>query len=131
MAKEKVEVPGYHNEHLINVRKQLDKILKENDVAMLAYMHTPGNSQYINHLFPSYSLLYYDEKAGGIRFKRIEDGTFKGSVEEYQIAVAETVNMIHSFIELMSPIMKMLFDTSDTLEKKYNIKFDPGQGSFR
>lgn len=129
MSKDKgVDIKGYHNEHLENVMTELRKIIQKNDVAVAAYIHTPGNVQFINHFFPSYSLLYYDEKAGGIRFKRIEDGTFKGSVEEYHVAVAETVNMIHGLIDMMAPIMKFLFDTADTLEKKYQVDFKPGDG---
>lgn len=71
--------------------EQIKTVLKEHDIAGVVVIHTPGFSEYLNHLDTSYSCAHVSPDGGKItvRLKRSEVGQAKAK----QLA-EDTYNMI-------------------------------------
>lgn len=80
-------------EKLKNIMSQIQKILVDNDVAGVVVLHTPGFSEYMLHITPSYSCIKI-ESMNGIRFRCTAD-QFGGDTKKRDEMIANTSNMLH------------------------------------
>ena len=92
---------------------EIQAILKENDIAGFVVLHTPGFSEYLNHLETSYScakitpegmIMKIDtEKLGQAESKRLADGTY---------------SMVKHFAETIGPNALNYIKMQDYLKSK-------------
>lgn len=59
---------------LKKVMEQIKDLLKENDIAGFVVLHTPGHSEYLNAVSPSYSCAYLQNGDLAFRLKSSEVG---------------------------------------------------------
>jgi hypothetical protein len=77
---------------LKRVMAAIKKILEKEDIAGFVVLHTPGHSEYLNHITPSYSCLKVD-KGGNLRFvSKLTD--YNGNVQKKRKKEADTANML-------------------------------------
>lgn len=80
-----------YSKKLKKVMQQIHKILIKNDVAGVVALHTPGYSEFIIRINPSYSCAILQENS--IRFKaKAED--FGGDTKARNKAINDTSNMM-------------------------------------
>lgn len=90
--------------------EQIKEILKEHDIAAVVVLHTPGHSEYLYQISPSYSIAKIEGNELRIRSTHITD------MEEKVKKVTDTANMfvcltdvgdmLHSFNQHALKLMK-------------------------
>lgn len=94
--------------------EEIKAILKKHDIAGSVILHTPGFSEYLNHIEPSYSLMWFEN--GRCRIKAKKDNKH----------LADTVNMIHHFGTISGQQALAYMDLEDQLKAQMDIDHGPG-----
>jgi hypothetical protein len=94
--------------------EEIKAILKKHDIGAYVLLHTPGFSEYINEISPSYSCARFDnslEGAGltGVRFKA-KASELPGGAAEREQKIADTDNFLLHMVTGTASAFKM-FDT--------------------
>lgn len=100
---------------LKKIMDQIKDLLKENDVAGFVVLHTPGYSEYLNHLNASYSCAKIESNEG-IRFKLLSKEV--GRERAKQIA-NDTYNMITHFADTIAMNASHYIDAHELLKKQW------------
>ena len=101
--------------------EEIKKIIKENDIAGFVLLHTPGYSEFLNAVSPSYSCAKIEDGQIKFRIKTSEIGKEKAK------ALAEgTYNMITHFADQMTWYANMYIDAHDILKKQWGGDEDRG-----
>lgn len=104
----------YHPK-LKKAMEQIKEILREHDIAAYVVLHTPGYSEYLNHISPSYSCAKH-EGDNGVRFKaKAED--YNGSKEVRNQKIKDTVNMVGHFADATSRDALNYIQLTEELQK--------------
>lgn len=98
---------------------EINKILKDNDIAGIVVLHTPGFSEYITNLDPSYACTIVNNEGIRVRAKLQED--FNGDRQAWTKKVTDTVNMIRHIEETTARILYPIMELSEKLEKTLDI----------
>ena len=77
--------------------EEIKTILKENDIAGFVILHTPGFSEYINYVSPSYSCAKIEGSELRFKLKAVEVG---GKESAHKIA-SDTFNMVTHFSDIL------------------------------
>ena len=96
--------------------EEIKSILKKYDIAGSIVLHTPGFSEYINHIDTSYSCAKFEN--GGIRVKS------KGRSKQ---DLSDTVNMVTHFGEVNGMVAMQYLELKEMLAKKIDIDEDDGR----
>lgn len=104
--------------------EQIKNILKENDIAGFVVLHTPGFSEYVNYLNPSYSCASIAPE--GLRFKLNSAEVGKEKAKEI---TEGTYNMITHFSEIVGNHALMYLSGHKLLKEKWDGKDFPGNHS--
>jgi len=103
--------------------EQIKEILKEHDIAAHVVLHTPGFSEYLNHIEPSYSCASLEN--GGVRVRaKAED--FGGDKKIRDQKIQDTVNMVSHFTDILGRDALNFMDLTETLEKITGATHTPG-----
>jgi hypothetical protein len=94
--------------------EQIKKIVDEHDIAAHVVLHTPGFTEYLNHITPSYSCAKLENENIRIRAKA-ED--FGGDVKIRNQKLTDTVNMISHFSDRLSEDALSYIRVSEMLDK--------------
>lgn len=78
--------------------EEIKKVCSKYDVAALVVLHTPGFSEYMNRLDPSYSCVIQNGDEIRVRARANED--FNGDKEARNKKIADTANMFHHLSEI-------------------------------
>lgn len=100
--------------------EEIKAILKKYDIGATVTLHTPGYSEYINEITPSYSCMKIDKVGFRIRAKLQED--FKGNKLAWTKKVTDTVNMIELFAETCGHQSMNMFKILKQLEEIIEIE---------
>jgi hypothetical protein len=98
--------------------EEIKAILKKHDIAGCIILHTPGFSEYLNHIETSYSVAWHEN--GGIRVKS------KGRDNKH---LTDTVNMIHHFGAISGQQALAFMDLEEMLKSKMDIEHGKGNHS--
>jgi hypothetical protein len=98
--------------------EEIKAVLKTHDIAGSVILHTPGFSEYLNHIETSYSVASHEN--GGIRVKS------KGRDHQH---LADTVNMIHHFGAISSQQALAYMELEEMLKAKIDIQHGNGNHS--
>lgn len=78
--------------------EEIKKVISKYDVGAMVVLHTPGFSEYINRLDPSYSCIIQNGDEVRVRARAKED--FNGDKEARNQKIADTANMLHLLSEV-------------------------------
>lgn len=95
--------------------EQIKAILKQNNIAGTVILHTPGHSEFLNHVNTGYSCVTFE--GDQLRIK-----TKGRSLQE----VNDSVNMITHFAEVSGRLSLNYFDMLDMLKKHMDIDNEDG-----
>ena len=105
-----------YSHKLKKATEEIKAILIKYDIAGSIVLHSPGFSEYLNHISPSYSCLKFD--GDNLRIKT------KGYTKEQ---VRDTVNMITHFGDTCGRVAMNYFELKDKLKKHMDIYEDDGR----
>lgn len=99
--------------------EEIKEILRKHDIASSFVLHTPGHSEYVNHLLTSYSCAYqYDDSSLHFYCKRNE---FK-TQEEQKKKLESTANMLHMLTRGVGLNFMMLDPMTQKFDQLTNAK---------
>ncbi len=93
--------------------REIEGVLARHDIAGLIVLHTPGNTEYLLKLNPSYSCCKVEGE--GLRIKASKDDY--GSAEKRDLAIKDTSNMLSALAETTGIQAMMLYKVSDSLDE--------------
>jgi hypothetical protein len=94
--------------------KEIQEILLRHDIAGCVVLHTPGNSEYLNHISPTYSCA--KQEGDMIRF-RAKKADFHNSAELRDQCIADTANMFSCLSDVLAHNTMGLIDVSKQFDK--------------
>lgn len=105
---------------------QIRKVLKDNDVAGVVVLHTPGFGEFVLELTPSYSSLEWDKAAGIVTIKG-KAVRFNGDIKKRDEAIVNTLNMLNILAQLTGEHSLQLMNLSETADKAWNGEHGTGR----
>lgn len=106
--------------------ERIKAIMKEYDLGGQVILHTPGFSEYLNKLDPSYSCASIQDGVG-IRVKAKLEEDFAGDKEAWTKKVSDTYNLFQHLTDVGGPMVMNNIDMLKLLETKVEvIKKDQG-----
>lgn len=94
--------------------EEIKQILQKHDIAANVVLHTPGHSEYILHITPTYSCAWIENDM--IRFRaRKED--YNGNVSIRDKKIADTANMLKLLSETAGQNALSLLHVSEQFDK--------------
>jgi len=93
---------------------QIKDILIENDIAGVVILHTPGFSEFLNHLTPSYSCVKYS--GGDVMQIRAKKEDFNGDAEKRNQVLCDTSNMFYNLSTIATETAYNLSGVSEKLD---------------
>lgn len=79
--------------------EQIKSILKEHDIGASIVLHTPGHSEYLMEISPSYSCAFIDPVQHAVRVRTRLQEDYNGDAAARNKAQEDTVNMFHCLLE--------------------------------
>ena len=98
--------------------EEIKAILTKYDIAGVVLLHTPGHSEYLLLLDPSYSCANMNEKTGEVRLKATE--ALHGKKKRDQM-LEDTTNMIVCLSDVTAMQAMNLIELRKLLETKFEI----------
>lgn len=95
--------------------EEIKVILKNYDIAALVVLHTPGHSEYLHALSPSYSCAKFNGDELRIRAKLKED--FNGDKKAWEEKVTATSNMLRMLAEVGMREAYQVSEVSEMVDK--------------
>jgi len=90
--------------------EEIKSIIHKHDIAALVVLHTPGDSEYLNAITPSYSCMKWNGDELRIRAKLKED--FNGDKKKMEEKLAATSNMLRLLSEVGGKQIMALIELS-------------------
>lgn len=103
------------------VMEEIKKILSDNDITGFVVLHTPGFSEYLNHLESSYSAAKITDSGIVIKISSKDLGAEKTRLMAYG-----TYNMISHFADVMAKYTVAYIDLHEVLKKELGGTDGPG-----
>jgi hypothetical protein len=105
--------------------EEIKAILKKHDIAGMVILHTPGFTEYLNKIDPSYSILKIKD-GEGFSFNA-HSNHFGGDKEKRDKAAADTRNMIEHFTEFTGRQFMMYNQIAKAIDERFG-KWDQEGG---
>lgn len=94
--------------------EEIKAILSKHDIGAMVVLHTPGYSEFLNKLNPSYSCIIQD--GDHVRFKsKLAD--YNGDKQAWQKKTTDSLNLLQCVVETTGMILMPLMDFTEKLEK--------------
>jgi hypothetical protein len=106
--------------------EEIKAVLKKHDIAGFVVLHTPGFSEFLNHLVTSYSCAEMEPSGDGVH---IQLKASQLGPEKAERIANDTYNMISHFAEQISRHAVMYLDMDETLTEAWRAEKEPGSGS--
>lgn len=107
--------------------REIETILKAHDIAGSVVLHTPGYSEYLLHVFASYSCMTIDPVKGHIRTGARLKEDFNGDKIAWHKKINETVNMVVHFRDVSAKQHEIFNHLAKQLKKHVDIIEDNGE----
>ncbi len=103
-----------YNPKLKKAAEEMIQVLKKFDIAGNIVLHTPGHSEYILHITPSYSCAWLEND--NIRFRaRKQDYNRNAAIRDQKIA--DTLNMLRLLSDTAGKNALALMNVADQFDK--------------
>lgn len=126
--KEKILLPMQYSPKLKKAAEDIKKILKENDIAGVVILHTPGYGEYVLNLSPTYSCVKVSPQ-GEIRARAKLQEDFNGNEKEWEETVKNTSNMLSIIQNVGEPLMNGIAELSFKIDKAVNATHTKGNST--
>jgi hypothetical protein len=94
--------------------EEIKAILAKHDIGAMVVLHTPGYSEFLNKLNPSYSCII--QTGDEIRFKsKLAD--YNGDKKAWQKKTTDSLNLLQCITETTGYVLMPLIDFTEKLEK--------------
>ncbi len=104
---------------------EIKGILSRYDIAGIVSLHTPGHSEFLNHLQPSYSCAKF--APGGLRFRAKLQEDFNGDKEKMMQVLGDTSNMLYCLSMVTGQAAVNLLEASEQFDKLVGPDHEPGK----
>jgi hypothetical protein len=103
--------------------EEIKEILRKHDIAGLVALHTPGFSEYLMKIDPSYSCAKFDtiEGKAGVRIRARLEEDYAGDKEAHEKALTDTSNMFKLLGKSGGVMTLAVLDVSDDLDKQLDV----------
>lgn len=101
---------------LKNAMEEIKAILKKHDIGASVILHTPGFTEYLNHVDTSYSCLTFE--GDNIRIKT------HGRTHQHK---TDSINMVSHFAEICTMMGRGYADLFKMISEKVHIEQSPGE----
>lgn len=105
--------------------EEIKSILKKYDIAANCVLHTPGHSEYLLEITPSYSCAWLENNVMRFRARKAD---YNGNTMIRDQKIADTANMMNLLSEVMGRNFLMLTQVSEEFDKI--VDADHGDTSF-
>lgn len=108
--------------------QEITDILSKHDIAGMIVLHTPGFSEHLIKVDPTYSCarIVHDKNREGIRVRAKLQEDFQGNKNLQKKKIEDTINMFDHFSTIGGMQVMNILDTFDMLKK--NVDFDSTPG---
>src|SRR5258708_7917603 len=113
---------------LKRVAEQIKKLLKDNDIAGLVVLHTPGFSEYVNEITPSYSAIEWNVTKDSVIIKGKAEH-YGGNKAKRDKKLADTANMLTLISETGGTTLLSVMQLSDKVKEVWNHEHTKGNHS--
>lgn len=107
---------------LKKVMAEIEDVLKKHDIAAFILLHTPGFSEYLQKVSPSYSCAVADDSGVSLKVNAKEVGE-----EKAKKLIEGTVNMVVHFAEILGKSGLFYHKMLDQLKQRFEIE-ETGDG---
>lgn len=104
-----------YNPKLKKAAEEIKQILQKYDIAANVILHTPGHSEYLLHITPTYSCAWIENDRVRFRAKK-EDYNGNAMVRDQKIA--DTLNMLRLLSDTAGKNALALIEVADQFDKK-------------
>lgn len=105
--------------------EEIKEIMAKYDIAGMVVLHTPGFSEFVLNITPTYSCAWIQGERFRFKAKKAEFG----SPEEWKQKISDTANMLHHLSTQGGQLAMNLVHASETVDKAVNAEYD-GPGGF-
>ncbi len=109
--------------------QEIKEILLKHDIAGVIVLHTPGHSEYLSHLTPSYSCAKLEGRENELIRFRAKAQDFGMNYELRNQKIKDTCNMMRHLSERTGLLSLGLIDASELIDKHAGAEHGPGYGS--
>lgn len=102
--------------------EEIKEILAKHDIAGMAVLHTPGFSEFIIDITPTYSCAWI--QCDRIRFKALKKEY--DTQEQWKKKVTDTTNMLHHLSTTGGQVAMSLIQASEIIDKAVGAEYDKG-----
>lgn len=102
---------------------EIKLILNKYDIAANVILHTPGHSEYLLHIIPSYSCAWLEN--GMVRF-RARKSDYNGNTMVRDQKIADTLNMLRLLADTAGRNALALLTVSDQFDEKIGADHEDG-----
>lgn len=95
--------------------EEIKQILEKYDIGAILVLHTPGNSEYVMKIDPSYSCAFIDGEMLRVRAKLQQD--FKGDKTAWEKKITDTANMLSLLTDTGQHIVTQVGKIKDLVYK--------------
>lgn len=106
-----IQILMEYSPKLKKAAEEIKKILKENDIAGVVILHTPGYGEYVLNLSPTYSCVKVSPQ-GEIRAKAKLQEDFNGDKEAWTETIKNTSNMLSVISHIGEPLLETIANLS-------------------
>jgi hypothetical protein len=103
---------------------EIKEILMKYDIAGIVTVHTPGFSEYINHISPTYSCASLDDLSGRLEL-RAKKEHFKNAIDRNN-SLAGTANMFRMLSESVGGQALNLLQASEAVDRALGATHENG-----
>lgn len=115
-----------YNPKLKKALEEIKLILKKYDIAANVILHTPGHTEYLVHITPSYSCAWFENDK--IRFRaRKED--YNGNAMIRDKKIIDTLNMLRLLSDTSGQNALALLTVADQLDKITGAVHESGEST--
>lgn len=98
--------------------EEIKSILDKYDIAAMVVLHTPGHSEYLIKINPSYSCAFIDGEMLRVRAKLQEH--FNGDKKAWEKKVSDTANMLRLLSETSGHLTISVMEMSKIVDERVN-----------
>lgn len=102
--------------------EEIKEILKRYDIAALVVLHTPGHSEFVCELQPSYSCASFEGNFLRIKAKKADYPT----LEAWKQKATDTANMLHHLSTTCGEQVMALCELSKRVDDTIQAEYDDG-----
>lgn len=105
--------------------EEIKAILAKHDIGAMVVLHTPGYSEFLNKLNPSYSCII--QTGDHIRF-RSKLADYGGDKKAWERKTTDSLNLLQCITETAGHVLLPLMDFTEQLEKSLDAESKGGGG---